>query len=148
MCIRDRFQHETNQTSCKSCPGGWSQGLPRETECNLCGMGTFATGIEQEACSDCIAGMHAAQNETELCRDCPAGWSRTAVQGHVCNLCSAGKIAASNGSVAVGRKVDLFDDKKGTGTVLALNHDPLSNGDMYHRVDFDYDDGRLSLIHI
>ena len=75
-CEAGKFQPTTNQmveSSCTSCPVGWSQVDPRKPSCNECPKGYYQNEESQDNCGYCPAGFIIPVNKSIYCQDCSPG---------------------------------------------------------------------------
>ena len=72
-CPVGRWQPTSGQTTCASCPSGWSTaGTTGHSACTACTPGTFASEEGQAQCEQCPAGQRSGTHPAQIrCWECP-----------------------------------------------------------------------------
>ena len=107
QCDAGRFQHppltgQNVSTTCRICPGGWSQGQLQSTSCNSCGTGKYTNGDEAPACISCAAGKYQDlnnQDSSTACKDCAVGKYQNSAGQSSCESCDPGKYQNQVGQI-------------------------------------------------
>ena len=89
-CPVGRWQPTSGQTTCASCPSGWSTaGTTGHSACTACTPGTFASEEGQATCEQCPAGQYNPHQQQTRCWECSTGNSYQPDPGQrMCNECA------------------------------------------------------------
>ena len=89
-CLATQYQNEKQQTTCKSCPNGYTQVDENQGNCDACPQGQKETGTRL-ACSDCTQTLFQDETGKDTCKACPSGFIQTGTKQSVCPACVPGK---------------------------------------------------------